>query len=172
MADPVISLVLAVSRNGVIGDKNGLPWSLPSDLKRFRKLTMGHPLIMGRATFESIGRPLDGRDNIVLTRRGTIDHDKVYTASSLDDALAKARRFAHDRKVDEIMVIGGGQVFDATRDMAGRVYLTHIDMDVAGDTLFRPLNRHNWVLKSRKDCAAGPDDSAGFSACVYERAGG
>jgi len=164
-----VSLVLAVAKNGVIGDQNKLPWNLPSDLKRFKETTIGHPVIMGRTTFESIGEPLPGRDNIVLTRSGVVDHSGVHTANSLEEACSLAKRFAANRKVEEIMIIGGGDVFEQTRGMADKVYLTTVDMDVAGDTTFRPLNAANWNVVSSEDIKAGPKDSADFNVSVYER---
>ena len=169
MAEPKVSLVLAVSKNGVIGDQNALPWSLPSDLKRFREITMGHPVVMGRTTYESIGKPLDGRDNIVLTRGEPIENPKVHTANSLQEACKLALRFAANRGVDEIMIIGGGKIFEETRSMADRVYLTEVDLEVEGDTTFRPLNARNWKLVSSEKFSAGPGDTADFTAKVFDR---
>ena len=164
-----ISLVLAVAKNGVIGIQNKLPWNLPSDLKRFRETTMGHPIIMGRATFESIGAPLPGRDNIVLTRSGAIEDAGVHTANSLEEACSLAKRFAANRKVEEVMIIGGGEIFEQTRGMADKVYLTTVDMEVEGDTSFRALNAANWQEISSEDVKAGPKDSADFNVSVHER---
>ena len=164
-----VSLVLAVARNDVIGEQNSLPWSLPSDLKRFRKITMGHPIVMGRNTYESIGGALDGRDNIVLSRSGAIDDHDVHTANSLQEACSLAKRFAKNRGVDEIMIIGGGDVFEQTRGMADKVYLTIVDMDAKGDVKFAPLDAANWKQISSEDVKAGPKDSADFTVKVYER---
>lgn len=164
-----VALVLAVAKNGVIGDQNKLPWTLPSDLKRFKETTMGHPVVMGRNTYESIGGPLPGRDNIVLTRQGAIDDPGVHTANSLEEACSLAKRFAANRKVDEIMIIGGGDIFEQTRGMADKVYLTRVDMDAEGDTTFRDLNAANWEEISREDFKAGEKDSADFTVSVHER---
>ena len=164
-----VSLVLAVAKNGVIGDQNKLPWNLPSDLKRFKETTMGHPVIMGRTTFDSIGKPLPGRDNIVLTRSGAVEDVGVHTANSLEEACSLAKRFAANRQVEEIMIIGGGDVFEQTRGMADKVYLTTVDMDVDGDTTFRALNAANWKEISSEDVEACPKDSADFNVSVYER---
>ncbi len=164
-----VSLVLAVAKNGVIGTQNKLPWDLPSELKRFRKITMGHPVVMGRATYDAIGGPLPGRDNIVLTRAGVVDHPQVHTANSLEEACSLAKRFARNRKVNEIMIIGGGDVFEQIRGMADKVYLTTVDVDVEGDTTFRALNAANWKEISSEEVKAGPKDSADFKVSVYER---
>lgn len=167
--DIKVSLVLAVAKNGIIGAQNSLPWTLPSDLKRFKETTMGHPVVMGRTTFESIGSPLPGRDNIVLTRSGVVDHPGVHTANSLEEACSLAKRFAENRNVNEIMVIGGGDVFDQIRGMADKVYLTTVDMDADGDTTFRSLNAANWKEISSEEVTAGPKDTADFIVSVHER---
>lgn len=169
MSELKIALVLAVAQNGVIGDQNKLPWTLPSDLKRFRETTMGYPLIMGRNTYESIGRPLPGRDNIVMTRTGAIDHPDVHTANCLEEACSLAKRFARNRKVDEIMIIGGGDIFEQTRGMADKVYLTRVAMDAQGDILFRDLNAANWKEISSESFTASEKDSADFTVSVHER---
>src|SRR5262249_3704873 len=109
-SDILISLVVAVAENGVIGRDGGLPWRMSSDLKAFRKLTMDKPIIMGRKTFQSIGKPLDGRDNIVVTRDATLEMAGVSTCDSFGDALALARVLAATRGADEIMVIGGASL--------------------------------------------------------------
>ena len=169
MADIKVSLVLAMSKNGVIGEQNALPWRLPSDLKRFKKITSGHPVVMGRRTFESIGGPLPDRDNIVLSKSGVIDDPAVHTAHSLEEACSLAKRFAANRGVDEIMIIGGGDVFEQVRGKADKVYLTTVDMEVDGDTVFRPLSGANWKQISSEDVEAGPKDSANFTFSVHER---
>ena len=126
MAEPKVALILAMSKNGVIGEQNALPWSLPTDLKHFKKITTGHPVVMGRNTFDSIGAPLPDRDNIVLTRTGAVDDPGVCTANSLEEACSLAKRFASARKAREIMIIGGGDVFEQVRGMADKVYLTTV----------------------------------------------
>ena len=132
-----ISLIVAVAENGVIGRGGGLPWRLSSDLKTFRRLTMGKPMIMGRRTFQSIGKPLDGRDNIVVTRDPDIRsrwHLDVRKPRRCADAGAGARG---TRGGDEIMVIGGAGVFDAALPVADRIYLTRVHAAPEGDTYFR-----------------------------------
>ncbi len=164
-----VALVLAVAKNGVIGDQNKLPWNLPSDLKRFKETTIGHPIIMGRKTYESIGKPLEGRDNIVLTRGSIVENTSVHTANSLEEACSLAKRFAANRGVDEIMIIGGGDIFEQTRGMADKIYLTTVDMEAEGDTVFEPLQATNWELVSSEDVKAGPNDTADFNVSIYER---
>jgi hypothetical protein len=115
------SLVVAVSDNGVIGVRNALPWRLPSELKRFKQLTMKRPIIMGRRTYESIGRALPGRDNIVVTEGHVIDNPDVHTVNSVEEALALAERLARSRRVSEIMIIGGAQIFEQTRPLGSRL---------------------------------------------------
>lgn len=170
MADAKISLVVAVARNGVIGEGNRLPWRLPSELKRFRDLTMGHPLIMGRRTFEGIGKPLEGRDNIVITRGEIIDHAEVHTVNSIEEAVALARRLAATRKVDEIMVIGGAQIYAQTLALADRIYFTQVHMEADGDALFPQLDREKWRETAREKVKAGPEDHADFTLMTLERA--
>jgi len=164
-----ISLVVAASRKGVIGARNEVPWRLPSDLRRFKKLTLRHPVIMGRHTFESIGKPLSDRDNIVLTRGEIIDDPQVYTVNSMEEAVALAERFAKRRRKEEIMVIGGGQVYDQIRPKATRIYLTRVDMDVDGDTFFRDPDPSRWAEVERKEFKAGPEDSADYVFITLDR---
>lgn len=164
-----ISLVVAASRNGVIGARNEVPWRLPSDLKRFKKLTLRHPVIMGRHTFQSIGKPLVDRDNIVVTRGEIVDNPEVHTVNSVEEALALAERFARRRRKDEIMVIGGGQVYDQVRPKATRIYLTRVDMDVAGDTFFRDPDPSRWAEIEHKEVKAGPEDSADYAFITLDR---
>ncbi|MET0640773.1 MAG: dihydrofolate reductase, partial [Hyphomicrobium sp.] len=126
MNDLLVSLVVAVSENGVIGRAGALPWRLSSDLKTFRRLTMDKPIIMGRKTFQSIGKPLDRRDNIVVTRDPSFEVAGVSTCETIGDALTLARVLAKTRGADEIMVIGGVDIFDATLPVADRIYLTRV----------------------------------------------
>lgn len=168
-AEPRIALVVAVARNGVIGRAGRLPWSLPSDLKRFRQITMGHPCLMGRKTFESIGKPLKGRDNIVISRRGMPPVEGVVVVPDLDAALVEGKARAVTRGVEEIMVIGGGDIYRQTLPLASRLYLTQVEMDVDGDTVFPPLDPGHWREAAREIHPAGPNDSAGFSLITLDR---
>ncbi|WP_306249928.1 dihydrofolate reductase [Parvularcula sp. IMCC14364] len=140
-----IALVVAAARNNTIGKDGGMPWRLSDDLKWFKKVTTGKPVIMGRKTFESIGAPLPNRDNIVITRNSAFAHDNVTVAASLEDAIAIAEAFALAREVEEICVIGGGTIYADTLHLAAKIYLTRIEADIAGDTFFPVLARDEWA---------------------------
>ena len=166
---PRLSLVVAAAENGVIGKLNNLPWRLPSELKLFRRRTIGHPVIMGRRTFESIGKPLKGRDNIVVTRGEIADHPDVLTANSIEEALALAERLAERRGVDEIFVIGGSQIFDAVRNQADRIYLTRVHMQAEGDRFFADPEPSRWREVERQEYKAQEGDNADYTVITYER---
>jgi dihydrofolate reductase len=162
-----IVLVAAVGENNVIGRAGQLPWRLKSDLAHFRELTMNRPLIMGRKTYESIGKPLPGRTNIVLTRDSRPAAPGTVPAGNLDDALRLARSDAAKRGVDEIMVIGGSDVFADTLAMASRLEITHVHASPDGDAFFPAIDPAVWREVKREEHAAGPDDSASFAVAAY-----
>ncbi len=139
----MISLIVAAARNNAIGKGNTLPWSLPNDLKHFRDLTAGHAVIMGRKTFESIGRPLPKRRNIVITRQDDYRPEGVEVVNSLDEALRRAGE-------GEAFVIGGGEIFKQSLPLADRVYLTRVEADVEGDAFFPALDPTEWDEISRE----------------------
>jgi dihydrofolate reductase len=168
---PRVSLIAAVAANGVIGDRGALPWRLSSDQKRFRRLTMGKPVVMGRKTFESIGKPLEGRDNIVVSRRPGFAADGVTVASGLAAALAVAATSARASGGDEIMVIGGGEVYAAALRLADRLYITHVDAKPGGDARFPTIDPAVWRVVSREQLPAGERDTAATAFAVYERVG-
>jgi dihydrofolate reductase len=164
-----IVLVAAIGENNVIGRNGQLPWRLKSDLQHFRALTINKPVVMGRKTFESIGKPLKDRTNIVVTRdRGLVAPGAVL-AGSVDAALDIAWDDAKRRGVDEIMVIGGNDVFAATLPKADRLEITHVHAAPEGDVFFPAIDRNVWREVSRHDHAAGPQDDASFTLAVYER---
>ena len=171
MGKPGLTLVVAAAENGVIGRGDALPWRLPSELRHFKALTMNHPLIMGRKTYESIGRPLPGRDNIVLTRGKIIDHPEVLTVNSFEEAVALGEKLAEKRGVDEIMVIGGAQIFDKLRDQASRIHFTRVHMEAEGETIFADPEPDQWKEVSRRHHEAGEGDSCDYTTIVYERIG-
>ena len=164
-----IVLVAAIGDNSVIGRDGQLPWRLKSDLQHFRKVTMNRPLIMGRKTLESIGKPLPGRTNIVLTRDLALVAPGAVLATSLDAALSFARTDAAKRGVDEIMVIGGSDIFAATMPMADRLEITHVHASPEGDVLFPPIDPEVWQETSREERFAGPNDDANFTLVTYVR---
>lgn len=146
----MICLVVAMARNRVIGSAGGLPWHLPADLKHFKALTMGKPIIMGRKTFDSIGRALPGRTNIVITRDKGFAVEGVISADSLEAALTLAGKEA-SQEAHEIMIIGGGQIYQLALPLAGRIYLTEVDARPEGDVLFPEIDRDQWRLTSRRE---------------------
>jgi len=154
---PLVSLVAALARNRVIGAGDRLPWHLPEDLKHFKHLTMGAPVIMGRKTHESIGRPLPGRRNIVVTRQASARWDGCEVARSLDDAIALAG------DAPEAFVIGGAELYRLALPRADRLYLTLIDADYQGDTFFPEFDPACWRETAR-------EPGAGFAFLTYERA--
>ena len=142
----MLSLIVAVADNGVIGRGNALPWRLGSDLKRFRKLTMGHPLIMGRHTFESIGKPLDGRDSIVVTGgQPPAEVEGLFFAPSLEAAIGLAEARARARGVREAFIIGGARLFEQALPLAARIYLTRVHGSPDGDVYWNPQFGGEWT---------------------------
>lgn len=164
-----IALVVAVAKNGVIGRGGALPWRLRSDLKRFKALTMGKPMIMGRKTYDAIGRPLPGRTTIVVTRRADLGTEGVEVAHSWPAALKRAQEIAAASGAGEIAVVGGGQLFAEMLPEADRVYLTEVDATPTGDAFFAPLDPAEWRTLSREAHPAGPDDQYAFAFIDYER---
>lgn len=168
---PTISIVVAVAENGVIGRDGGLPWRISSDLKTFRRLTMGKPLIMGRKTYDSIGKPLDGRDNIVVSRDPAFKPVGVLVARTLDEALGLARTCAANREVDEIMVIGGADIFAALLPDALRVYWTRVEGRPDGDARFPAFDWSDWRIVSEDVLPRGEKDEFACSLIVLARRG-
>ncbi|HKZ97541.1 MAG TPA: dihydrofolate reductase [Hyphomicrobiaceae bacterium] len=166
----VIALVVAVAENGVIGAKGGLPWRMPSDLKTFRRLTMGRPVVMGRKTWESLARPLDGRDNIVVTRDPGFTAEGASVVGSLSDALTLARVLAATRGADEIMVIGGADIFREVLPLADRIYWTEVHAKPEGDAHFPPIEISEWEEVSREALARSPKDDYAATLKVLVRA--
>jgi len=162
-------LVAAVGRNGVIGAKGGLPWRLSSDLKRFKALTWGKPLVMGRKTFESIGRALPGRDTIVVTRDPAFAPSGVLIAHNLDAALDLAAERASAMGAGEVVIGGGGEIFAQTISSASCLFITEVALDADGEARFPPINPHEWRETSRKLGERGPRDEADFAFVEYER---
>ena len=159
---PLLTLIAAVARNGIIGRDNTLPWRLPEDLKHFKALTTGHPIVMGRKTWESLGRPLPGRHNIVITRDATYHAEGATVVNSLEDAL----HLAND--AEELFVIGGAEIYRLALPLADRLQLTELDADFAGDTHFPDVYRSSWreTMRERHSSAAGLD----YAFVTYERA--
>jgi dihydrofolate reductase len=164
-----IVLIAAVADNGVVGSRGAIPWRLKSDLQRFRKMTIGKPVVMGRKTFASIGRPLGGRTNIVITRDTQFRSDGTIVTNSLADARAVALGDALRRSVAEIIVIGGGEIYAQWMDRADRLEITEVHARPAGDTFFAAIDGDVWAEVARTQNPAGADDSAAFSYVTYRR---
>jgi dihydrofolate reductase len=163
-------LVAAVADNGVIGRAGGLPWRLKSDLQHFRALTLGHPVVMGRRTYQSIGRPLPGRTNIVISRDGAFAAPGILVASALDAALDAARGDALRRGVDAAMVIGGADIYAQAMPLASRLEITRVHAEPPGDALFPPIAAGEWRETARHESSVGPEDEAAFTFVSYARA--
>jgi dihydrofolate reductase len=161
----ILSLLVAAAKNNVIGKDNKLPWHLPNDLKYFKNLTWGMPILMGRKTFDSIGKPLPGRKSIVITRNESWAEEGVSVVHSIDEAIAKAESFG----VKEIFVIGGAEIFRTALLQADRIYLTRIHQNIDGDVFFPQINEADWQLASERFCEADEKNSYNHSYQVWER---
>ncbi|RYL92193.1 dihydrofolate reductase [Sporolactobacillus sp. Y61] len=161
----MISFLVAMDINGLIGRKNKLPWHLPADLKYFKKVTMGHPIIMGRKTFESIGRPLPGRKNIVFTRHTDFSHEGVTVFHSSDAFLKSGIPFGR-----ECFIIGGNQIFQTFAPYADRLYLTRLHAAFEGDTYFTAFHEKEWKLVSEKEGKMDQYNVFPYTFQIYERA--
>jgi len=143
----LVSIIAAMARNRVIGKDGKMPWHLPGDLKRFKKLTTGHIVIMGRKTYESIGKPLPNRTNIVVTGKADYDVSQAVVVHSLETAISRARQISECHgPPKEIFIIGGAKIYEQTMDFADRIYLTHIDAIFEGDTYFPEIDGKIWEL--------------------------
>lgn len=161
----IVSLLLAASENGVIGKNNQLPWHLPDDLKYFKNLTWGLPILMGRKTFDSIGKPLPGRKSIVITRDPDWKHEGVGVVHSVEEAIQTAEGFG----AREIFVIGGAQIFNTALSTANRIYLTRIHQAFDGDVYFPAIPVEEWELRSSRFLAADQKNAYDHTYEVWER---
>jgi dihydrofolate reductase len=161
----ILSMLVAASENNVIGKDNKLPWHLPNDLKYFKNLTWGMPVLMGRKTFDSIGKPLPGRKSIVITRNNDWQHDGVEVVHSIEEAIKKAESFG----VKEIFVIGGAEIFKTSLPDANRIYLTRIHQQVEGDVYFPEISAEQWQLTSARFCEADEKNPYNHTYQVWER---
>lgn len=164
-----ISLIVAMGTNRVIGKDNGLLWHLPNDLKFFKTKTMGKPMIMGRNTFDSIGKPLPGRTNIVVTRSQTYTPAGVTITHSLEDALALAHDVAIKDSADEIMIIGGAQIYKQSCALADRIYLTQVHATLEGDAFFPEFNINEWQEVAREDFKACEKNPLDYSFIILDK---
>ena len=160
---PVIEMVVAVAENGIIGKGGDMPWRLPSDLKHFKQVTMGCPIIMGRLTWESIGRPLPGRVNIVISRSALDLPDGVVGVATPEEALGAAG------DAETVMIIGGGQIYKLFEPQAATIHLTEVHATPDGDTAFALQNPDDWHEAARERFSAGENDSADYSFITLKR---
>lgn len=159
----IISIIVAMGKNGVIGAGYTLPWHLSSDLKHFKSITMGKPIIMGRKTYESISRPLPGRENIIVTRNKNFQAQDCTVLHSLDAV------YAHCSNSDEIMIMGGADLYAQNIDKASRIYMTEVHTDVDGDVFFPAFDRKQWKETERKNFKSDEKNEYDYSFVVLEK---
>jgi dihydrofolate reductase len=168
------SLIVALAENRVIGIDNKLPWYLPNDLKYFKQVTMGKTIVMGRKTYESIGKPLPGRTNIIITRQAGYQPPNANDSVKVVDSLQAARELAESVALingqDEAMIIGGAEIYSQALTLVDRMYLTEVHAEVEGDAFFPEFERSAWQEVAREDFAAEGPNPHNYSFVVYERA--
>jgi len=164
-----LSLIVGMTENRVIGLDGGMPWHISEDLKYFKRVTLGAPILMGRKTFESIGRPLPGRANIIITRDISFRHDGIEVVHDLETGIKKANALAEIDGTDEVFVIGGAQIYQLALPMADRLYITEIHTSVDGDTWFPVFDRDSWVERQREYHEPESPNGPAFSFVVLER---
>ena len=169
--EPRLAMIWAMSKNRVIGRDNKMPWHLSADLKYFKAVTLGKPVIMGRRTFDSIGRPLPGRTNIVVTRQPDYQADGAVTVHAVEAAIAEGRRAAEATGADEVMVIGGAEIYALMLERARRLYVTEIDARYDGDAFFPDFDRARWVETSRERHESSGDGQPAYSFVVLDASG-
>jgi dihydrofolate reductase len=167
-----VALIAAVGENGVIGADGGIPWRLPTDFAFFKRMTLGKPLILGRKTFESIGRPLPGRTNIVVSRQKGYQPDGVIVIDTLDAALDHAQAIAAADRADEVMIGGGAQIYREAMARADRLYVTHVALSPEGDTRFPAIDEKVWETEAQPEVFRTDRDSANFQVRIYRRRDG
>ncbi len=167
--NPKLSLIVAKSRNGVIGVDGDLPWRLSSDLQLFKRITLGKPCLMGRVTWESLPFPLPGRPNLVLTRDGKYKAKRAEVFTDMHDMIGRGYELAGESGVDEIMLIGGAQLYARLMPHIDRMYITEVDAMIDGDAHFPAIMASDWTLTDEQDYPRGPKDDYGFCAKIYDR---
>ena len=164
-----VAMIAAVGANGVIGSGSEIPWRLPTDFAHFKRTTLGKPLIMGRKTFESIGRPLPGRINMVVTRQSGYQPDGVLVLHSLAEALARAQEIASVEGAGEVMIGGGGEIYREAMPLAERLYVTHVAASPPGDARFPFIDPKQWEVEAVHELLRTERDSVDFTVKVYRR---
>ena len=158
----MISIIAAMDKNRLIGSDNGLPWHLPADFKHFKEVTLGKPVLMGRKTFDSIGRPLPGRKNIVISRSG-FSADGIDVVDSIDSGLELVE------DAEEVMIIGGANIYEQMISRAEKMYLTFVDADCEGDAWFPEINQLEWDMLDQQNFKADEKNNFNFSVVTYQR---
>ena len=169
MTKPLISMIAAVANNGVIGRDNDLPWHMSTDLKRFKAMTMGKPLLIGRKNLESFPRLLPGRPHVVITRDRSYVRDGVHVVHSFDQAIAKASALAEEAGVDEICIAGGGEIYRLGMPVADVLHITHVEVDIHGDTVFPEIDPAVWQGQEVGRMEAGEKDDYPARFVTYSR---
>ncbi|AFU99851.1 type 3 dihydrofolate reductase [Simiduia agarivorans] len=169
MSEVKLALIVAAAENGTIGRDNQLPWHLPGDLAFFKRCTLGKPIVMGRKTFDSIGRPLPGRPNIVVTRQADWQAEGVTVCNSLEQALAVAGALPEAQSAGEVMVIGGAELYRQALPMAQRLYLTRVHATIEGDAHFPAVEKSDWLLESDERHSAEGSNPYDYSFIVLSR---
>jgi dihydrofolate reductase len=167
---PKIQIVVARARNGVIGREGDMPWRLPSDLKHFKATTLGAPVIMGRKTYQSIGRPLPGRANIVVSRSG-FEAGGVEVLATLEEAVERASALATEAGADKVSVIGGGEIYRLAMKIADELHITEVAADIEGDTVFPAVDSELWERTALSPSVKGENDSHSVCFSVWRRRG-
>ena len=168
---PHLAMIWAMSENRVIGRDNKMPWHLSADLKYFKAVTLGKPVIMGRRTFQSIGRPLPGRTNIIITRQRDYQAGGAIIVNDVEAAIAEGKRAAEVTGVDEVMVIGGAEIYALMLDRARRLYITEINARYDGDAFFPEFDREHWVETSREHHESAGEGQPAYSFVVLNATG-
>jgi len=161
----MISIIVAASENNAIGKNNQLLWHLPNDLKYFKNITWGGVVVMGRKTFESVGKPLPGRINIVITKQPDWKAEGIVVSNNIDDALSKA----YETNCKEIFIIGGGQIYQEILPNTDRIYLTRVHVQLEADTFFPSIDETEWLLTSHRDCPADEKNIYSHSFQVWDK---
>jgi dihydrofolate reductase len=164
-----ISIIAAVAKNGVIGNEGDIPWSLPSDFAYFKKTTIGKPIIMGRKTFISIGRPLPKRVNIIVSAKKDYQPDGVIVINSLEAAIEMAKNIAQADKQNEIMIIGGASIYEQAMAKANRLYISHVELSPKGDSFFPKIDKNIWRAIEEPFVEKSKNDSASYKVIIYHK---
>jgi dihydrofolate reductase len=164
-----IAMIAAVAANGVIGRNGGIPWRIPSDMAFFKRTTMGKPIVMGRKQYESVGRPLPGRTNIVVTRQQGYQPDGVIVIDSLEAAVARAKAVAEGDGKDEVTIIGGGEIYAQGMAFADKLTISHVELRPEGDVLFPAIDPGEWIVVEEPPVTVDPRDEAVYRIAIYAR---